>query len=131
LVVHENGALGSLHLGAPLATGRSYRHLLARAFHGFANRLGDPVALELPTPGSGDFRVPGLVAEQADGSTVLELAYAGHRITPGKAALDGLPATYVESDQEAETVEVDLRDARSGLLVSLAYTIYRDLPVVV
>ena len=131
LVVHENGALGSVHLGAPLATGRSYRHLLRRPFRGFANRLGDPVALELPTPGSGDFRVPGLVVEQADGSTVLELAYVGHRITPGKPSLGELPATYVEADDEAETIEVDLRDARSGLVATLSYTIYRDLPVVV
>jgi alpha-galactosidase len=131
LVVHENGALGLLHAGAPLATERSYRHLLTRPFRGFANRLGDPVALECPTPGGGDYRVPGLVVEQPDGSTVLELAYVGHRITPGKPTLDGLPATYVEADDEAETLEVDLRDGRSGLVTTLAYTIFRELPVVV
>jgi alpha-galactosidase len=131
LVVHENGAFGSLHFGAPLATGRSYRHVLSRPFRGFTNRLGDPVALELPTPGSGDFRIPGLVVEGADGSTVLELVYTGHRITPGKPSLGDLPSTYVEADDEAETVEVDLRDARSGLTATLIYTIYRDLPVVV
>lgn len=128
--IHDNGALGLLHLGAPLATGRSYRHLLTRPFTGFANRLGDPVALECPTPGSGDYRIPGLVVEQADGSTVLELAYAGHRITPGKPALGDLPATYVEADDEAETVEIDLRDARSGLVATVCYTIFGDLPVI-
>ena len=130
LAIHDNGALGLLHAGPPLATGRSYRHVLARPFSGFSNRLAEPIALECPTPGSGDFRVPGLVVEQPDGSTVLELAYTGHRILPGKPALDGLPATYVEVDDEAETLEVDLRDARSGLVATLSYTIYRDLPVV-
>ena len=130
LVIHENGALGRLHAGAPLATGRSYRHLLTRPFQGFANRLGDPVALELPTPGSGDFRVPGLVVEQPDGSTVLELAYAGHRIAAGKPTLGDLPATYVEADDEAETVEIDLRDGRSGLVATVSYTIFRDRPIV-
>ena len=50
LGVHGNGALGLLHVGAPLATGRSYRHLVPRGFDGFQNRTGDPVALELPTP---------------------------------------------------------------------------------
>ncbi len=94
LAVHENGALGPLHVGAPLATGRSYRHLIPRPFGGFSNRLGDPVALECPTPGSGDYRVPGLVVEQPDGSTVLELAYRGHRIVAGKPPIPGLPATY-------------------------------------
>jgi alpha-galactosidase len=130
LAIHENGAVGPLHVGAPLATGRSYRHLRSRPFGGFSNRIGDPVALDLPTPGSGDYRIRGLVVEQPDGSTVLELVYSGHRITAGKPALDGLPATYVESDDEAETVEIDLRDARSGLVATLSYTIYRDLPVV-
>jgi len=130
LAIHDNGALGLIHAGAPLATGGSYRHVLPRPFAGFSNRLAEPIALEIPSPGSGDFRVPGLVVEQPDGSTVLELAYTGHRIVPGKPALDGLPATYVEDDGEAETLEVDLRDARSGLVATLTYTIYRDLPVI-
>jgi alpha-galactosidase len=130
LGIHENGALGLLHLGAPLATGRSYRHLVPRPFGGFANRLGDPVALECPTPGSGDYRGPALVVEQPDGSTVLELAYRGHRILAGKPPLEGLPATYAEEDDEAETLEVDLGDARSGLLVTLSYTIFRDVAAV-
>jgi alpha-galactosidase len=130
LAIHENGALGPLHLGRPLATGQSYRHLLPRPFAGFSNRLGEPVALECPTPGGGDYRVPGLVVEQPDGSTVLELAYAAHRITAGKPALDALPATYIEADDEAETLEVDLRDARSGIAVTLRYTIFRDLAAI-
>ena len=97
LGIHDGGALGLLHLGRPLAPDRSYRHLTGPPFTGFSNRLAEPIALECPTPASGDYRIPGLVVEQPDGSTVLELAYAGHRITPGKPALDGLPATYVES----------------------------------
>jgi alpha-galactosidase len=130
LAVHESGALGLLHLGAALAAGRSYRHLVPRPFHGFANRLGDPVALECPTPGSGDYRVPGLVVEQADGSSVLELGYRGHRMVAGKPAIGGLPATYAEADGEAETLEVDLADARSGLVVTLSYTIFRDVAAI-
>ena len=108
-------------LAAPLATDRSYRHVLTRPFAGFSNRLGDPVALELPTPGAGDYRVPGLVVEQSDGSTILALGYIGHRITPGKPALDGLPSTYVESDDEAETLEIDVQDGRSGLVATVVY----------
>jgi len=130
LAVHDNGALGPLHVGAPLATGRSYRHLIPRPFGGFSNRLGDPVALECPTPGSGDYRVPGLVVEQPDGSTVLELAYRGHRIVAGKPPIPGLPATYAETDDEAETLEIDLADERSDLVVSLSYTIFRDVAAI-
>ena len=52
--VLENGALGGLHFGPALALGRSYDHLGLGPFLGFANRVGDPVALECPTAGSGD-----------------------------------------------------------------------------
>jgi alpha-galactosidase len=130
LAVHESGALGLLHLGAALAAGRSYGHLVPRPFGGFSNRLGDPVALECPTPGSGDYRVPGLVVEQPDGSTVLELAYRAHRILAGKPPIPGLPATYAEDDDEAATLEVDLADGRWGLVVTLSYTIFRDVAAI-
>ena len=69
--VHDNGALGQLYFGPALSAGRSYRHLVPVPFHGFSNRLGAPVALEYPTSGSGDFRVPAVVVRQPDGSTVL------------------------------------------------------------
>jgi alpha-galactosidase len=130
LRVSENGTLGHLHFGRALAPGRSYRHLARRGFEGFDNRVGDPVAFEYPTAGTGDVRVPALTIEQSDGSTVLEIVYASHRIIPGKPPIPGLPSTYVESDAEAETLEVTLADAPSGIEVRLAYTIYRDLPVV-
>jgi alpha-galactosidase len=128
--VLENGSLGGLSFGPALAEGRSYRHLAPGVFRGFSNRLGDPVALECPTGGTGDYRVPALAIEGTDGSSVVELAYAGHRIYAGKAPIPGLPSTYVESDADAETVEITLADARSGADVRLSYTIFRDLPVV-
>lgn len=128
--VLDNGWLGHLHFGAPLRPGRSYGHLGPSRFEGFANRLGEPVALELPTAGSGDFRMPALVVEQADGSTVLDLRFAGHRVAPGKPALPGLPATYVESEDEAETLEIDLADEVSGLEVRLRTTVFPERAVV-
>ncbi len=128
--VHDNGALGQLYFGPALSAGRSYRHLVPVPFRGFSNRLGAPVALEYPTSGSGDYRVPAIVVGQPDGSTVLELAYVGHRITPGKPAITGLPATYVEADEEADTLEIDVADGPSGAVVTLLYTIFRDVPIV-
>ncbi len=128
--VLEDGSLGHLYFGPALAPGRSYRHLGRGPFEGFDNRIGEPVAREYPTGGSGDFRVPALAVVPADGSPVLHLAYAGHRVIPGKPVIPGLPATYVESDDEAETVEVLLADAPSGVEVRLRYTIFADLPVV-
>ena len=131
LGVLPNGWLGLHHAGAPLAAGPSYAHLGPREFAGFDNRVGEPVGLALPVPGLGDFRVPALVVEAADGSQVLEPRYAAHRILTGKPALPGLlPATYTEDDAEADTLEVDLVDGPTGLTVTLAFSIFRDQPVV-
>jgi alpha-galactosidase len=129
--VLDNGWLGQLYFGPPLADDASYAYLGPAEFLGFSNRVGEPIALEYPTGGSGDFRVPALVGEQADGSTVLDLRYRSHSLIPGKPALAGLPSTYVEVGGEAETLEVVLADAMSGLEVELRYTIYRNRPLVV
>ena len=128
--VLDNGWLAHLHVGRPLAPGRSYAHLGPATFSSFGNRPADPVALEYPVTGSGDYRVPAIVVEQADGSTLLDLVYAGHRIAAGKPDLGALPSTYVEDPSEAETVEIALADGPSGLHATLSYTIFRDLPVV-
>jgi alpha-galactosidase len=130
LGVLENGWVGHLHAGAPLEPGRSYRHL-GLPFPGYDNRVGEPVGLALPGPGVGDFRVPGLVVETPDGGTVLDPRYAGHRIVPGKPTIGGgLPATYVEGDDEADSLEIDLVDEPTGLRVTLAYTLFARWPVV-
>jgi alpha-galactosidase len=130
LRIHESGVPGALYFGPALAAGRSYRHLPPGEFRGFSNRVGEPIPLDVPTPGSGDFRVPALVVEGADGSTVLELAYREHRIVAGKPPIPGLPATYAEADDEAQTLELLLADEPSGLEVRLQYTIFRDLPAI-
>ena len=128
--VLENDALGQLYFGRALGEGRSYAHLGLGPFHGFSNRLDDPVALEYPVPGIGDYRIPALTIEGPDGSTVLDLRYAGHRIVAGKPPLPGLPSTYVEADEEADTIEIVLADGPTGTEVQLSYTIFRDLPLI-
>ncbi|MDA8425695.1 MAG: alpha-galactosidase [Treponema sp.] len=130
LRVHEGGQAGQLYFGPALAAGRSYRHLSPGEFASFDNGAGDFSRLECPVRGSGDFRAPALVAEQADGSTVLDLVYVAHRVYAGKRPIAGLPSTYVESDDEADTLELDLADARSGLVATLGYTIFRDFPAI-
>jgi alpha-galactosidase len=86
----------------------------------------DSLPQEYPTYGSSDFRMPAFQAQLADGTTVTEFLYDSHRIVKGKPSLPGLPAVYVESDDEAETLLVDLVDANSGLRVTLSYTAFAD-----
>ncbi|MDO8485314.1 MAG: glycoside hydrolase family 36 N-terminal domain-containing protein, partial [Candidatus Limnocylindrales bacterium] len=130
LRVFEDGTLGQLHLGAAMPGGRSYRHLGPDPFPGFSNRVGAPVPLAYPTSGTGDFRIPALVAATADGATSLALHYRDHRIVAGKPALSGLPSTYVEDAAEADTLEITLADELAGLDVDLRFTIFRDRPVI-
>jgi alpha-galactosidase len=128
--VLENGWLAHLHAGAPLREEASLGHLVPRPFEGFTNRVGEPIALEVPAPAGGDFRVPALVVAGPDGSTVLDLRYAGHRIAAGKPDLAGLPSTYAERDDEAETLEVDLVDDPTGLRVTVRTTLFADRPAI-
>ncbi len=126
LAILEDGALGQVYLGAPLKPGHDYRHLARGAFPGYSNRVGESIRFELPTPDSGDYRQPALSVRHADGSRVLDLRCATHRILPGKPALPGLPSTYTEDAAEADTVEIDLVDATSGLTAIVRLTIFRD-----
>ena len=70
------------------------------------------------------------MAAAADGSTALTLHYRDHRILAGKPSLEPLPATYVEDDAEAETLEVTLADEPAGIEVALRFTIFRERPVI-
>lgn len=83
----------------------------------------DVVAQEFPGYGTSDFRQPAYQMQFQDGSTAAELLYQSHRIIPGKPQLEGLPATYVESDEEAVTLEITLLDPVSKMEVILSYSV--------
>lgn len=76
--------------------------------------------------GCGDFRHPAYQIQFANGSTASELQYKSHRITNGKPVLDGLPATYVESADEAMTLEIELEDQATGISVVMSYTVFAE-----
>ena len=43
--------------------------------------------------------------------------------------MPGLPAVYVEQDEEAQTLELYLEDPVAGMELVLLYTIYENMPV--
>ena len=90
----------------------------------------DYVCQEYPTGSNTDFRIPAITAEFKDGSRVIELKYDGYHIEKGKPVLLGLPATYVENDNEADTLYIYLVDTVKKLRVVLSYTIYNELDVI-
>ncbi|MDD6051618.1 MAG: alpha-galactosidase [Clostridiales bacterium] len=84
---------------------------------------------EVLTQEKGYFGQRSLNLINTHGDDVLSLRYEGHRVFAGKKKLQGLPASYVESDAEADTLEIDLRDALTGAAVTLSYTVFHDFDV--
>lgn len=95
-----------------------------------ANMSLDTIPLEYPSYGNTDMRNPAYHVQLQNGSTISELKYHSHKIFKGKPKLQGLPATYVEDDTEAETLELELRDAEIGLSVILSYTVYENFDAI-
>ena len=87
-------------------------------------------AFEYPAFGTGDYRDNTLCVRDADGHNTCKLYYESHRILTGKPAPDGLPATFAEKKQEAETLEITLRDPVLNLAVLLRYSVFADCDAV-
>jgi alpha-galactosidase len=86
----------------------------------------DTLAQEYPGYGNSDFRFPAFQLQLENGATLVDFQYQKYRIIHGKPALEGLPSTYVESDQEATSLEIELDDPVCGLTLVLTYTIYES-----
>ncbi|MBL4937115.1 alpha-galactosidase [Clostridium sp. YIM B02515] len=90
----------------------------------------DTLPQEYPSYGDTDFRIPAYSVQLENGSTITDLRYENHRIVKGKSQLEGLPSTYVESDEEAETLEIVMLDELVGLRAVLSYTVYENYNVI-
>lgn len=80
----------------------------------------DTLPLEYASGGVGDFRVPAISVTHENGSCALDLRYQEYRIVKGKYQIPGLPAVYA-ADEEAETLEIVLKDTATDVLVTLKY----------
>lgn len=135
--IDRYGVLLHLYYGA--RTEGSMEYLLTyidRGFSGNPYEAGDDrtysldvLPQEYPAFGTGDYRSPALVVKNADGSYACDLRYAGHTITDGKYRLQGLPAVYA-ADDEAQTLEVVLRDEASRVEVRLLYGVLPKFDVI-
>ncbi|MDS0527051.1 alpha-galactosidase [Clostridium sp. SHJSY1] len=132
--VHKNGYLSHLYWGRKLKKANADELLAVRARCSFSanpdpNDLVltlDTLPQEYPSYGNTDLRSPAYSVQLENGTTITDLRYQSHRIIKGKPSLEGLPATYVEKDQEAETLEITLIDSLIGLKAILSYTAYKN-----
>ena len=84
---------------------------------------------EFSSFGCGDFRRPSAKVMTSDGFDAVDAKYVSHRIFKGKKPLPGLPASFA-SEEEAETLEVTLRDEVIKVEFVLSYTVFGKLPVI-
>ncbi|MFB9328007.1 alpha-galactosidase [Paenibacillus aurantiacus] len=90
----------------------------------------DVLPQEYPGYGTGDFREPAFQIQLPNGTCISELHYEGYTIKSGKPTLAGLPSVYTESDDEAVTLVLTLKDALIGLKAELSYTVFVDHNVI-
>ena len=90
----------------------------------------DTLPQEYQAFGNGDFRNPAYQVKLEDGSRISDLRYLGYECYKGKKVLEGLPATYVNDMDEAETLEIYLKDNIIGLKVILKYTLFHKKDVI-
>ena len=76
----------------------------------------------VPTQEKGYFGQRAISVSNPEGDDVLSLRYQGCRILPGKKPLCGLPSSYAETESEADTLEIDLKDELTGVAVTLMPT---------
>lgn len=82
--------------------------------------------MEMPMYSTGDYRNPMLELEFENGSRTSDFRYKEHDIIKGKPLLEGLPATYVCKEDEAQTLILTLEDTLTGVLAKLYYTIFEN-----
>lgn len=85
--------------------------------------------MEYPTGGIGDYRESCLNIRNAAGNMGCELHYAGHEIFKGKKGLAGLPASFA-AENEAETLEITMKDEILDMEVVLSYTAFPEENVI-
>ena len=134
--VLPNGTLGQLYFGRAIRDRENFDHLLEFAsrpmsscvFEGNPSFSLEHCRQEYPSHGSTDFRRPAVELRQPNGSRITSFVYHSHTVTPGKPALEGLPATYCEQDSEAETLTIRLQDELLNVSVYLNYTLFASHP---
>lgn len=131
--VYDENYLLNLYYGAPIpdtyVSGRESRtqsasFSLANPVIGENGFTPDTAPMEYGCNGAADFRISALAVRNANGDSVTDIRYTGHKIYAGKPQIPGQPSTYVNDDSEADTLEIYTEDAVTGVKVTLYYTVF-------
>ena len=95
--------------------------------HGFSP---DTAPMEFGTSGAGDFRISALEIRNSNGDSVTDIRYCGHKIYDGKKEIPQMPSSYVNSESEAQTLELYAKDAVTGAAVTLYYSVFPKYDII-
>ncbi|AKP67123.1 alpha-galactosidase [Companilactobacillus ginsenosidimutans] len=134
-----NGELGQIYYGSRIHVKSQYDNITTRELHdatpAFSEDYPDfqPELLkqEYASLGKGDFRYPAFQLTQSNGSRISEFVYDGFENSKGKSRLNGLPSSFDDTDDDAETLTIHLKDKITGVLLDLNYTIFPHQDVIV
>lgn len=134
----RNGQLGQLYFGERIHDKEDFDYLLemrnrpmaACTYEGNQDFSLEHIKQEYPSYGTGDMRYPAFTILQQNGSRISDFVYLRHQIDAGKPKLTGLPATYIEQADEAETLEICLKDELTDTRLVLRYTIFHSMAVI-
>lgn len=127
---HVDNTTGDLitdHYGGPVAEDSISAEI--GPVQGWVNLIGR-VRREFPDAGRGDFRTPAVRIRQSAGYTVSDFQYQSHKVSTGKPALKGLPATF-GNDGDVETLLVRMYDNYSSVAADLSYSIFPKYDAIV
>ena len=85
---------------------------------------------EYPGYGSTDLRTPAVELQFSDGTSATDFRYESHNIYAGKNKLNNLPATYVEDENEAMTLELTLVDSLKNVNLILSYSVLEEFDAI-
>ena len=132
MCVLKSGELAQLYYGKRIHDREDFGYLLEGAIRSHSaypvdGEFGispEHIKQEYPSFGYGDFRQGAIEILQKNGSRLSRFRYCSHEILPGKPKLCGLPATYTEKDEEAQTLIITLEDPACGVCLELLYTLF-------
>ena len=134
MCVLENRHMGQIYFGKKIHDKKDFSYLVEKierpmtsyVYEGNKSFSLEHIRQEYPVYGTTDYRHPAIEILQKNGSRISEFKYDGYQILPGKPKLQGLPSTYTETEEEAMTLKIFLKDSLTGIVVELLYTIFSE-----
>lgn len=130
LHINNDGLLMNLHWGKSIPVGTIHPDYSMYPSDGSFDTQMNYLPHEIPTQGTGWYGTPAVAIRNVQGNDVVELHYVSHEIYSGKKPLNGLPSTYVERADEAESLEILLCDPVTNVYITVVYSVYAQSGVV-